>query len=77
MKGKDMATVPSPTFFEINVSYQGRHDHVVTVDRNGPYVTNLETARAVMRSMEAYYGEGYEFELTQVDTVVAQRKVSL
>lgn len=71
-----MSCTPSETYFEINVTFKGQHDHTVTVDRNGPYVTNAATAKGVMRALKAAYGSDYEFSLTTIESCVVRRRTA-
>lgn len=63
------------TKYEINVAYEGKHDHVITVDKNGPDDVSQMTARAVMRAMRYHYGEGYEFTLTRIRKVELHERI--
>ena len=39
-------------YYEINVSYMGKHECTVTVDKNGPDNTTLEHAKSAMRALD-------------------------
>lgn len=60
--------------FEINVSFKGYHDHTITIDRNGPDNTNIETAKTILRTLRAEYGPEYNLTLSHIVTPVAIKR---
>ena len=59
--------------YEINVAFEGRHDFTVTVDRNGPDNTNIQTAKFVLWTLQEAMGSSYECRMDVITTVTTRR----
>lgn len=72
--------------YEINVSYLGKHECTITVDKNGPDDTSVEHARSVMRALDNAWNFAavaddsgampYQFSLVSIETSSVTRRLA-